>query len=295
MKLRNNITFSVIIPAEIPLLLLVTLSVIKFSEAKRRTTLDSLALMLEIEAAGLSSFFEVRKAEIAAFTNTEAVKSMDFTAMKPFLEEQLNRLAPTYEKFIVGRENGEFHNTSGGNPYQGLLRTFDDESPNSARRSISQRDYWQVTTAKNDQANPVTYAVEQVDRARIEGIEADWIYASTRWSARLGGTIQRPRNETVDQDLGRRARRSLHGSLSYRWQRFTLGSDVLASSSRRDSRFSDTRMPGYALVNLRAQWQPWSNMTLAAHVENLLDKDYETALGYPAQGRLLTARVKVHW
>ena len=242
MKLRNNITFSVIIPAEIPLLLLVTLSVIKFSEAKRRTTLDSLALMLEIEAAGLSSFFEVRKAEIAAFTNTEAVKSMDFTAMKPFLEEQLNRLAPTYEKFIVGRENGEFHNTSGGNPYQGLLRTFDDESPNSARRSISQRDYWQVTTAKNDQANPVTYAVEQVDRARIEGIEADWIYASTRWSARLGGTIQRPRNETVDQDLGRRARRSPNEKQSLHNRR-----------RRGDTHFHNRRRPS-PRIRLRFNW-----------------------------------------
>jgi vitamin B12 transporter len=44
-------------------------------------------------------------------------------------------------------------------------------------------------------------------------------------------------------------------------------------------------MGGYALLNTRAHWHLSSDWTLRAKIDNLLDQDYEQALGYNTPGR----------
>ncbi len=150
----------VITAAAIPLLLLVIFSVVKFAQLKLQDSIESLSLVLENEASNLSSFFAIRMAEVAALSESSNVKSMDFSAMRPFLIEELQRLDPVYEKFIVGHPAGHFNNTSGGNPHQQWLRTFDDKDPNAKKRSIEKRDYWQNTVGKNANHIKVTTVSE---------------------------------------------------------------------------------------------------------------------------------------
>lgn len=145
------------------------------------------------------------------------------------------------------------------------------------------------------EVNLTTFAVEQVDEARIEGVETTLTYAAGPWTARLGGVVQSPKNLTVDQDLGRRARRTVNASLVRQLGPVSLGLDALGSSDRRDSRFSDSRMAGYALVNLTAQWSVMPDLTLALRVENALDTEYETADSFPAQDRTVFGRLRYVW
>lgn len=48
---------------------------------------------------------------------------------------------------------------------------------------------------------------------------------------------------------------------------------------------SATILPGYWLIDLRAQWRLASGLTVTGRIENLADKRYETASGYGALGR----------
>ncbi|OYZ37486.1 MAG: hypothetical protein B7Y31_09475, partial [Novosphingobium sp. 16-62-11] len=48
---------------------------------------------------------------------------------------------------------------------------------------------------------------------------------------------------------------------------------------------SATILPGYWLVDLRAQWRMAEGLTLNARVENVGNKQYETTGGYGSLGR----------
>jgi len=81
--------------------------------------------------------------------HTPLVKTMDFMQMRPYLIQAKIRLSGRFEKFIVGRLNGHFHNTSGGNVGNEMLRTFNDKDPGAKPKSIAKRDYWQNTVRDN--------------------------------------------------------------------------------------------------------------------------------------------------
>ncbi|MCG8312264.1 MAG: ATP-binding protein [Pseudomonadales bacterium] len=157
MKLRRQITLQFIAAAFLPLMLLVFVSVYNFSNAKREQTLETIGLTLETESAQLSAYFSDRMAEVRAFSALSELRQMNFLDARPFLLEQLE---PHYEKFIVGRPNGHFHNTSGGNPAQEMLQTFDNTDETAKPRSIHKRDYWQRTVGDNSQQRNITYVSE---------------------------------------------------------------------------------------------------------------------------------------
>ena len=69
------------------------------------------------------------------------------------------------------------------------------------------------------------------------------------------------------------------------------GIEVLGSGPRSD--VGAIRLPGYALVNLRASWLLSGQWRLAARIENLTDRDYELAYGYNTPGR--SAFVEIVW
>ena len=51
--------------------------------------------------------------------------------------------------------------------------------------------------------------------------------------------------------------------------------------------------PGYALVNLGGRIRVSAGIELTARVLNLLDRDYEEALGFPGLGRSVIAGVRI--
>ena len=181
---------------------------------------------------------------------------------------------------------------------------FGPETSENYELGLAQRfnRHWTLDVAlfRNDidnliEVNTVTFATEQVEKARIEGVEATLRFDTSNWQARLGGVVQSPKNLSVDQDLGRRARRTANFSLVRTLGDIQFGVDALASSERRDSRFSPNIMAGYVLAGLTAQWQIMPDLTVQARLENALDTEYETADGFPGQRRTAYARMRYVW
>jgi vitamin B12 transporter len=125
-----------------------------------------------------------------------------------------------------------------------------------------------------------------VDRARIRGLELGYEYRQGPWRLQLDGVLQDPENRTTGQTLARRAKRSLSANLAWRRDSWELGANLLASGKRNDSAFSERTLAGYTVVNLSGRLHLDRRWTLEAQVENLFDKDYETAGGFQAPPRI---------
>lgn len=122
-----------------------------------------------------------------------------------------------------------------------------------------------------------------IDGARIRGAElsarADW----QDWQLRLTTNVQEPEDRTTGQTLLRRSEQSAGLNLVRRIGGHSIGLDVRATGERPDidpSTFARTTRGGFAVVNLTGTAQLGKGWTLAARIENLLDKDYETAAGF---------------
>ena len=168
MKLRNQILTALFLSGLLPLAIAFIYAIWHSSATTNELTLNAAEKRLEVVAEKLSGYFDARRAEIEILSRTSVVQSMQFTEMRPYLIETLKAKKEHYEKFIIGRSDGSFHNTSGGNPHLNLLRTFNDSSPDAKPKSIKKRDYWQYTVGniKNNQSrsyisNPmISYTTE---------------------------------------------------------------------------------------------------------------------------------------
>ena len=144
--------------------------------------------------------------------------------------------------------------------------------------------------------DPVTFDGGNINvgRARIRGLDASFQFTADDWHWRLGAIVQNPENRLDGSELPRRARRSVTASVvrSFDWSEFGL--DLLATESRRDTSFGDTRNAGYVLANLTSHFRLSQQLSLRARIENMLDTDYQTAAGYNSPGRSLYVTLEYH-
>lgn len=129
-----------------------------------------------------------------------------------------------------------------------------------------------------------------VERARIDGLEASWRYDGERWAARATATLQDPRDLVTDERLLRRAEENFTLAVSRRIGAHEIAVDLLYAGDRKDiGDFGSppVTMPAYWLANLSASFAVNERWTLLARMENLLDEDYELARGFNTMGRSL--------
>ncbi len=125
-----------------------------------------------------------------------------------------------------------------------------------------------------------------IGRAKSTGVELNMSTAVLGVDVGTNLTWQNPKNQETDAKLDRRA--EIFGSLtvSKTLGQWYLGGDVQFTGHRADKFYTsatgnrDVRLPSYALVNLNARYNINKNVSLYARIENLLDKDYETAYGF---------------
>ncbi|MDQ5896198.1 MAG: vitamin transporter [Pseudomonadota bacterium] len=101
-----------------------------------------------------------------------------------------------------------------------------------------------------------------------------------------------PRNDTEGSAnqgklLPRRARNDAKLSADVELGAWTVGSALQAYSHRFDDAANTFRLAGYAVADLHAQWQFQRDWSLAARLNNVFDRQYETAWGYNQPGREL--------
>jgi vitamin B12 transporter len=137
-----------------------------------------------------------------------------------------------------------------------------------------------------------TGIMTNIDRARIHGVELGYTYQQGPWRLNALGVSQNPENLDTGRQLARRAANTLTLSPSYTSGDYGLGGDVLATSSRWDSDYATTRMPGYAIVSIFAQYRLAPDWQLRARIENLFDQPYTLAEGYQTMGRAMFVRLE---
>jgi vitamin B12 transporter len=124
---------------------------------------------------------------------------------------------------------------------------------------------------------------ENIGEARIKGAELGWRARYGAWGVTTTMLTQRPEDADTGACLLRRAERSATALLTRQAGEHEFGLQLLASGERRD--FGGTRLAGYVLAGLTAQFTLAEHWTLRARIDNLLDQDYELVEGYNTPGR----------
>ena len=123
-----------------------------------------------------------------------------------------------------------------------------------------------------------------VDRARIEGVTLTYAIRREAWEAAGSVDFLDARDERTDKRLGRRARESLALTALRRFGRWEVGGEWQAAGRRYDTNVETLPMGGYGVVNLTTAYRLTPEWSLEARVDNIFDRDYETAKGYATQG-----------
>jgi len=136
--------------------------------------------------------------------------------------------------------------------------------------------------------------MQNIDRARIRGVELGYHYQQQAYTFSLEGLLQTPQDEDNKQLLLRRAKRSFTSCFSYTQNTSTYGIEAMYSSYRQDINDLGQRvdLPGYGLVNLFLSDKMANNWNLNLKIDNLLNKRYELASGYNTQGLLALLEIK---
>ena len=101
---------------------------------------------------------------------------------------------------------------------------------------------------------------QNVERARIKGVELGYQYNGEAWRARAELTLQDPRDETTDERLLRRSRESLVLAVNRDVGALDLGMDIAAFGNRKDFGFPDQCHAGFLRARechaaLSRQWR----------------------------------------
>ncbi|MCD2451663.1 TonB-dependent receptor [Methylicorpusculum oleiharenae] len=127
--------------------------------------------------------------------------------------------------------------------------------------------------------NPNTgnFGAENTDKAQIDGIEAEIGTQILGVNAQLGMSLLDPRNRLTNTRLPRRSNKSLSLDLSRSFGALETGATLLAQGYRYDRQDNTNKVGGFVTVDLRSAYQFNKNWKLSGQLNNLLDKQYQTA------------------
>jgi vitamin B12 transporter len=127
--------------------------------------------------------------------------------------------------------------------------------------------------------DPATFVstTQNLDRVRIQGVEIAYQGVIDGWQTRADITLQDPKDEATGAQLRRRARE--HGTFAAKktFGPWALGAEVVAAGNRFDSTTEapNSRMHGYALINLTAGYALTRDWSVNARWNNIFDREYE--------------------
>lgn len=142
----------------------------------------------------------------------------------------------------------------------------------------------------------ITFGPANINKARIRGLEAALITQLDGWIVNTNLTLLDPRNlstsATAGKVLPRRSKQSLRLDVDRQFDHYSYGATLRAVGQRYDNLANTQRLAAYGIIDLRAEYQLAKDWQIQGRIENLLDKDYETAALYnqPGLGLYLTLR-----
>jgi len=124
---------------------------------------------------------------------------------------------------------------------------------------------------------------ENVDRARIKGVELGYRFIGKAWRVRADLVFQDPRDETTDERLLRRSREALTVAVNRDVGPLDVGVDLQSYGNRKD--FGGVNLEPYTLVGAAVRYRVTAALTVQGRIDNAFDEDYVLAQGYLTEGR----------
>jgi vitamin B12 transporter len=154
--------------------------------------------------------------------------------------------------------------------------------------------HWQLNAFQTRIDDLITYDVSiasanNIEQAQIRGAELTGSVDFDGWVLTGSASYVDPRNRSqganFDKRLPRRARTSARVDLDRVFGAWRLGLGWIGEGGRHDDVANTLRLPGYATVDLRAEFALHPDWTLQGRVGNVFDREYETAAYYAQPGR----------
>ena len=115
---------------------------------------------------------------------------------------------------------------------------------------------------------------QNTEKAKFEGLTFNGSTFIDHFQLFGNVTFQSAKNEVTNERLLRRAQNYGNAGLNYYFSQWNLGAEITAQGTKKESA---AEIPGYALVNLVADYKIHNSMKLNFRLNNLLNKDYALA------------------
>jgi vitamin B12 transporter len=135
-----------------------------------------------------------------------------------------------------------------------------------------------------------TFQATNIERASIDGAEFEISRQIDFCSLSGDVTLQNPINDSDNSLLLRRAKRKAGAHFECVGESLSIGLDGFGYSKRKDFGAS---LPGYGLLDLRAEVQLSAAFRLQMKLENALDRQYELARGFNTPGRTWSVNLQI--
>ena len=139
--------------------------------------------------------------------------------------------------------------------------------------------------ANDDNSTP-----QNIKKAEITGIEISGDLRAGVWDLAASVTMQKSIDADTKKDLVRRPRRKMDLDVSHRFGKYRIGANLYSQSGSKDT--GDADIDGFATLNLRAAARWHKNWNAEIKINNVTDTEYETAAGYPQDGRNLITTLR---
>lgn len=170
----------------------------------------------------------------------------------------------------------------GGDP------TLKPESSSSTEIEIRKKHSWGNTSvsAYNTQIDNLIsgWPPANVNKAEINGVEISLDTKLAGWDTRVELSLLDPKDRETGYILQRRAKEMLRIDMDKKSGQWSTGISFIGQGKRYDSTDNTNKLDGYGIINLRASYAVSDKLSVKWKIENLLDKEYETATDYNNPG-----------
>jgi vitamin B12 transporter len=142
-----------------------------------------------------------------------------------------------------------------------------------------------------------TFSPQNINEARIRGLEVEVGYQAGDWSSRTSLTALEAEDRATGNELPRRSPFSARVDVNRELGAWSLGGSLLGQARSFNDTANADRLSGFATVDLRAAYAIDRQWTLEASVRNLFDRDYATVRDFtgadynqPGRGAFVTVR-----
>lgn len=152
---------------------------------------------------------------------------------------------------------------------------------------------WEANLFNNDINNLITNtydpatsigSVANINQARIQGLELAASKQLAGWDIKGNLTLQNPEDTKTGNTLIYRPKTIASIDADRDLGRWQVGATLHGEGKRYADAANTSKLPGYGTLDLRASYQPAKDWTIGAKIGNVLDKQYETNLGYNQDG-----------